>query len=387
MFGGANRPFESGTRISVHYRNPEERLPGGGGGITGPAVVLDLRKGQTALLPLIREKGLWTVRFDPPWQPVAPALAAEPGFAGPPRTGQEFVFRELANILAHGDARQRSGAAAYLRAFAGDVPNEFPHLLASAFGRDDNVWLEAGCAFLGVLGAPRTSAELVYGEASPPFHSVRQLVTWILWKGDRRDYPNRLIRCLLRNSGAYAWGAAVTLTDFKDSTVLIDGLNAALRREKPGSMMIAWLVVRAGQRAVLPEAAKLALKIVNRTGPVTTELQPAAQLVAEYGDDTQFEALVSTLVRFKQENEDHYRALWGAAGYGQTPRHLRLAAVLIDDRRFGFGTSRYCDIAAGVIQMVSGVKFIASQETPIQERDRAVARAAAWLKAHLAGAR
>jgi hypothetical protein len=77
---------------------------------------------------------------------VAPALAAEPGFAGLPSTGAGFVFRELANVLAHAGARQRSGAAAYLSAFAGDVPSELPRLLARAFGRDDNVWLEAGCS-------------------------------------------------------------------------------------------------------------------------------------------------------------------------------------------------------------------------------------------------
>lgn len=382
MFRGATRPFEPGARISIYYTNPEAPLPSGGGGGNGPPVILELHNGQTALFPLIREKGQWTVQFDQQWQPVVAVLAAEPGLAGPPRTGSGFVFRELANVLAHAGARQRSGAAAYLGAFAGDVPNELPRLLASAFGRDDNIWLEAGCAFLGVFGVPRNNAELFYGEASPPFHSVRQLVTWILWKGDRRDYPNRLIRCLLRNSAAYAWGAAVTLADFKDSTVLIDGLNAAMRREKQGSMMVAWFVVRAGQRAVLPEATKLALKLVNRTAPATTELQPAAQLVVDYGDDGQFKALVSALVRFKQENEDRYRALWGAAGYGQSSRHLRLAAVLIDDRRFGFGRLRYCDVAAGVIQRISGVNFGVAQEMSAQERDVVAARAAAWLEAH-----
>jgi hypothetical protein len=313
---------------------------------------------------------------------VVPALAAEPLFAGPPRTGSGFVFRELAHVLARGDARQRSQAAAWLTGFAGDVPAALPRLIRNAFGADDNVWLEGGCAFLGILGVPRNNAELVYGEASPPFHGVRQLITWILWKGDRRDYPNRLIRCLLRNSGAYAWGAAVTLVDFKDSTVLIDGLNAAMRRNKPGSMTVAHFILNAGQRAVLPEALELAQRLVNTMSGHGPELQAAAQLILKEGDGRQFEALAATLARLKQEDENRYRELWGAAAYGQNRRELRLAAILIDDRRFGFGTLRYCDVAAGEVQRISGVSFgIAQQMTPAA-RDSAVAGAAAWLKAH-----
>lgn len=373
------RPFEVGSKITIHYANPEIRP---GGGYSGPPVIVDLQPGQTYLFPLVRSKGLWTLQRDPIWNPIVAALIAEPSFSGPPNTPAGFVFRELTHVLANGTAEQRSQVAAYLTNFAGDVPDELPRLLALALGRDDDVWLEAGCAFLGILGVPRNNPELVYGEASPPFHDVRHLIIWILWKGDRRDYPNRLIRCLLRNARAYAWGAAVTLVDFKDSTVLIDGLNAAMHRDQPGSMTVAHFIVNAGQRAVLPNALELAQRIVNRLTAPSPELQAAAQLILKEGNDRQFEALVSLLARWKQEDEKRYRALWSAAAYGQNPRELRLAAILIDDRRYGFGTLRYCDVAAGEVQMISGVKFGLSQETSIEERDHVVARAAAWLKDH-----
>jgi hypothetical protein len=381
FFQGRSQPFAPGDPIAIHYANPEGPLPSGGGGY-GPPVILDIHKGQTFLFPLLRKNGSWALDQDQSRNPVLPALAAEPLFAGPPHTGSGFVFREIAHVLARGGARQRSQAAVWLTWFSGDVPPALPRLIRNAFGVDDNVWLEAGCAFLGILGVPRNNAELVYGEASPPFHSVRQLITWILWKGDRRDYPNRLIRCLLRNSGAYAWGAAVTLVDFKDSTVLIDGLNAAMRRNKPGSMTVAHFILNAGQRAVLPEALELAQRLVTTTSGRGAELQAAAQLILKEGDSRQFEALAATLVRLKQEDENRYRELWGAAAYGQNRRELRLAAILIDDRRFGFGALRYCDVAAGEVQRISGVPLgIAQQMTPAA-RDAAVAGAAAWLKAH-----
>jgi hypothetical protein len=378
--GVAARPFEVSSRITIHYANPEIRPGGGYSG--GPPVIVDLQSGQTYLFPLVRSNGLWTLQRDPIWNPIVAALASQPSFSGPPDTPAGFVFRELAHVLAHGTAKQRSQVAAYLANFAGDVPDEFPQFLTLALGRDDDVWLEAGCAFLGIVGVPRNNPELVYGEASPPFHDVRHLIIWLLWKGDRRDYPNRLIRCLLRNAPAYAWGAAVTLADFKDSTVLIDGLNAAMHRDQPGSMTVAHFILNAGQRAVLPEALELAQRIVNRLTAPSPELQAAAQLILKEGNDRQFEALVSLLARWKQEDEKRYRALWSAAAYGQNPRELRLAAILIDDRRYGFGTLRYCDVAAGEVQMISGVKFGLSQEMSLEERDHVVARAAAWLKDH-----
>jgi hypothetical protein len=380
-FSTAARPFEPGDRITIQYVDPEGPLPGGGGGY-GPPFILNLQKGQTILVPLTHKNHEWSVTSDFFPEPRVAALAGEPGFGRAPLTGKEFVFRELSHVLAHGDALEKARAARFLMTFGGEVPAELPRLLMAAFAGRDDVWLEAGCAFLGNLGVPRNTADFVYGEASPPFSGVSRMITWILWKGDRRDYPNRLIRALLRNADTYAWGAAMTLVDFKDSTVLIDELNAAMKRNAGGSLTIAYFVIKAGQRAVLPEALEMAQRVLSRADAAHEDLMPAAQLILNYGDDRQFAGLAATLARLKHENENRYRELWGTVGYGQNPRELRLAAILIDDRRPGFGTLRYCDVAAGVVQRLSGVKLGVSQEMTPQERDAAVARAAVWLAAH-----
>ncbi len=387
FFQAPDRPFEPGTRLAIYYNNPEEPLPGGGGeGSFPPPIILKLQVGQTVLVPLTLKSGRWTLQWDESWNPVVEALAAEPTFADSPGSGRAFVFRELAQLLARGSARQRNRAAEYLTGFAGDVPSELPRLLAAAFGSDDDVWLEAGCAFLGVPDdLQRNNTDLLHGEASPPFHDVRQLVTWVLKKGDRRDYPNRLIRCLLRNTGAYAWGAARTLIGFRDSGTLIDELNVAMRRNRPGSITVAREVVNAGQRAVLPEGLELAQRLVNRDDTPFTDLRFAAELLMAYGDDRQFETLAAALARFKRANEKRYGELWSAATDGTNRperRILRLAAIVISDRRPGFGTLRYCDVAAGVVQRVSGANFGVSRQNSLQERDRAIGLAAQWLKAH-----
>jgi hypothetical protein len=66
----------------------------------------------------------------------------------------------------------------------------------------------------------------------------------------------------------------------------------------------------------------------------------------------------------------------------QSRRELRVAAVLIDDRRPGFRTLRYCDVAAATVERLSGQAFGIKREMTLEDRDRAVARAAAWLDSH-----
>ena len=70
------------------------------------------------------------------------------------------------------------------------------------------------------------------------------------------------------------------------------------------------------------------------------------------------------------------------AGLEAQERELRVAAILIDDRRPGFGSLRYCDVAAATVEKLSGEDFGIKQEMAGSERDRAVALAAAWLSSH-----
>ena len=367
-------------RIAIRYRSADSPLPlqASGGGSNGPPVVLTFEAGQTVLFALGSTKG------DGDLGDWIPALAGAPAFGPAPSTPREFLLRELANTLTRASIGDRLKAAAYLSEYVGDVPVELPRLLRASLGANDDAWLETGCVFLGLWGAPiERQAELTYGEASPPFHSVREIVTWLLWKGDRRDYPNRLIRCLLRNAGAYSWGAANALLQYKDSTVFLDGVNAAMRRNAPGTMTIAWFAAKAGKQAVVPEALDLAVRLVERSATSSArEIQPAVQLLLALGDAAHFDALVSALVRFKHEDENFYRELWGAAGYGVNRRELALARILIDDKRPGFVTLRYCDVAASVVQRLSGQDFGMKQQRSLAQRDAVVGRAAAWLAGH-----
>ncbi len=390
FFNTADRPFEPPGRIAVRYITDDSCTAGcgGGGGFSEPPYFLDLHQGQVALFSLKRAKAGWTLGGIGGRSTVLPAYLADPTFGDPPRTGLTFILRELTNAVTHGSAAERSHAAAFFLTASTGIPPELPRLIRAALGKNDDEWLETGCAFLGHLVGPRQTGEIVYGEASPPFDHIQKLVTWILWKGDRRDYPNRLIRRLLRNSPAYSWGAANILVDFKDSTVLIDELNARLRRGAGAATTVAWFIVKSGQRAVLPEALNLAQKQVSNPAPVPAdELRIAAQMLATYGDDRQFESLAAAMQRLRQQDEPHYRELWFGAASPQNQRRLRLSAILIDDRRQFSGGLRYCDYAAWMVQTLSGAKFGTGriEEMSAADRDRFVGRAAAWLESHRGG--
>jgi hypothetical protein len=369
---------KAGERIAVRYRSADSPLPmqASGGGSSEAPVVRRFVPGQAALFAL--ERGTAAVELGD-W---LPALRDAPG--GMSHSAREFFLRELVQTLTRGPIRDRLQAAALLSQYDGEVPAELARLLRASLGSNDDAWLETGCVFLGLWGVPlETQAELTYGEASPPFHGLRQMVTWILWKGDRRDYPNRLIRCLLRNAGEYSWGAANALLQYKDSTVFLDGVNAAMRRNAAGTMTVAWFAAKAGKQAVLPDGLDFAVRLVERkSASPLREIHPAVQMILTYGDAAHFDALVRAVARFQKEDESFYRELWGAAGYGVNRRELALARVLIGDKRPGFVTLRYCDVAASVVQRLSGQDFGVTQQMPQAARDAAVGRAAAWLAAH-----
>ena len=161
---------------------------------------------------------------------------------------------------------------------------------------------------------------------------------------------------------------------------MVGSLKTLLSRDPGGSIYVAWVLVRSGQRGFLPEALVAAVNLVSAPERVLmNRLQASSWLLRDYGSDRQFDVIPATLRRLRNQNEDAYRNLFGAINYMQSRRELRVVAVLIDDRRSGFGTLRYCDVAAGTVEKLSGQAFGFKQQTSLEERDRAVARAAAWL--------
>jgi hypothetical protein len=285
-----------------------------------------------------------------------PALIGPPRILEAPPNGRASILAELANALANGDTPSRYAAAVYLRE-PGAWPDGFREIVQRDVGTSDDRWLEVACSLLASLGIPHpTVAELM---ATSDLQGLgNQTAAWALAKGAKRDYPDRLIRCLLRNMPVYDWGAANELLEFKESPLVIGSMKSSLSRDPGGSIYVAWVLVRNGQRGFLPEALDAAVNLVSAPERVLmNRLQASSWLLRDYGSDRQFDVIPATLRRLKNQNEDAYRKLFGSVNYMQSRRELRVAAVLIDDRRSGFGTLRYCDVAAATVERLSGQAF------------------------------
>jgi hypothetical protein len=371
-----------GDRITVRYIGYGEPVSGHGGSPIWPI----FRKSQRAVFPLSPSKersDRWVLFAAEGARATVPATAKEWRSSDGPVTPHEFIVSELINALASGSPAEQSAASTYMGGLWGNVPAETQRLLDAAIGSDEERWLAVAASLVSSLGVPRPSvAEIMSGGVGKDsLHGpILAVLAHALQMGAKREFPDRLITKLVDDAPVHAWGSAVTLMAFKDSPVLIDRLGDALSRNREGAVTIAWSLVRSGQRAVLPQALAAAQELVMNPGPVNmAELQAASGLVRDDGDDAQFGTLVATLRRLKTADVEQYRKLYSSAGYSQNKREIEIAAVLIDDMREGFSSMRYCDVAAGTLQHLSGQDFGIGQNMTRPDWDRAVGRARDWL--------
>lgn len=379
----ALRAFPTGTlvgraRVKVRYiASPAVKPLAIGSGPFWPY----FKPGMTALIPLAPgEDGMWRLVADEGSNLTVPAIEPAPQTAEKPATGRAFILAELANTLANGTTAKRFEAAGFLRN-GHEWPDGLRGVLEGAMGDDDDRWLELAFIVLASMGIPHSHIDQLMANENLTA-TADQAAAWLLAKGARRDYPDRLIRCTLRHMAAYDWGAANILLDFKDSPLVVQGLAASLKNDPANSIYAAWALVRNGQEILKGEALDAAIKLVS--GPASLQqLQPASWLLRDYGSDAQFEVILTALRQLKSTNRDRYRDLFGAVDDRRSQRSLRAAAILIDDRRIGWdGGVRFCDAAAATVEGVSGQHFGMSWQAPVEERDRAVAAASAWLKSH-----
>ena len=63
------------------------------------------------------------------------------------------------------------------------------------------------------------------------------------------------------------------------------------------------------------------------------------------------------------------------------PAKTRVLAIVLADRRIAWGSIRYCDLALGEFDKLTKQDFNIDSAS-IPERDAAISRALAWIKAH-----
>lgn len=342
--------------------------------------------GQVLILPLQENQHpgseLWRLTADSGVDLTIRSRAAVSDFV-PPGTARLFLLREIADTLSRGTPGDVSAVAAYLAGQNEDLAGEIVPLLEPAIAQDRQRWAEVAANLLAAQGIPRPSvADLLSGKAEPkdwPMRPSLFLAQAALRKLKASPETDALlIHTWIAEAPLHAWGSANSLIEYASHPVTTETLRQALDSDVSGSSYVALVLVRSGNRDVLPEALARALKIADRPDAGYDDLQGAAALLRDYGSDRELKQLAGLVRKYQTRDEKFYQLLWQYATEGGNRREARVLAVVLRDRRPAFADVRYCDLAVGVLERAVGEHFGASGKT-VHERDAAVSKALVWI--------
>ena len=354
-----------------------------------PPPLPQLESGRVLILPLKENKNpaseLWQLTADSGVDVTIPVRAEMTDLAASPLTARAFLDREIANALGRGTAREVTAVANYMAGQSEDLTGELMPLLEPAIGEDRERWAEVAADVMAAQGIPRPSiGDLLAAKAKPKDWPGRQsffLAQAVLQRLKASPATDALlIRTWIEEAPQHAWGSANSLLEFGDNPITTETLRQALRADIAGSSYIAWTLARNGHQATLSEALAQALKVTDRPASDYNDLQGAAALLRDYGSDQELKQLADLVRKYQTADQKFYNLLWQFATEDKSSRGARVLAVVLRDRRIDSGEMRYCDFAVGVLEKAVGQRFGSGGMT-LKERDEAVSRALAWLKA------
>jgi hypothetical protein len=192
-----------------------------------------------------------------------------------------------------------------------------------------------------------------------------------------------LIRTWIADAPFNAWGSANSLVEYAEDPTTTEVLQQALAADLRGSSYIALVLAHSGNKSILPAALARAFRVVDRPeaqGADYVDLQGAAALLRDYGSDRDLTQLAALVRKYQTLAPKFYGVLWQYATLSGSPREARVLAVVLSDRRVVSGDMRYCDFALGELQRATGKHFVNDGAT-VQERDEAVSKGLAWIRA------
>jgi hypothetical protein len=361
-----------------------------------PPPLPNIQPGEVRILPL-RENGN---PASEPWQLMAdsgvgitiPVRAdSESDPAPPPPSARVFLIREFANTLSRGTPGETAALSSYLLHQMEDLSADLMPLLSVAIGDDRQQWAEIAAGLHAAQGIPRpTVADLFSakpGAIPAPGPSRGNLL--LLQAALRKLQPSSetdelLIRTWIANAPFNAWGSANSLVEYADSPVTTETLRQALRNDLHGSSYIALVLANQGNKAILPDAVARAFRVIDDPaglGSDFNEVQGAAALLRDHGSNQDLTRLAAIVQKYQVLDPKYYSVLGQYATESENPREIHVLAVVLTDRRIALESMRYCDYALGEFDRLTKQQFdIAAATMP--ERDAAISRALAWIKAH-----
>lgn len=360
-----------------------------------PPALPDLTAGDTRILPL-REKlqpdsEPWLLTADSGVNLTVPVWADFSGDSAPAPSARAFLIRELANTLSGGTPGEIAKLSGYLSFEEEDLSRDLMPRLEQMTGDDRQQWAEIAAGLDAAMGIPRPSMADLFSAKSAvagpagPYNALLPILQAALRKlGASPETDELLIKTWIANAPLNAWGSANSLAQYTQNPVTTEALRQALRNDVRGSSYIAMTLVNRGNKAILPDAVARAFRVVDDPAGFGTdfnEVQGAAALLRDHGNDQDLARLAGIVQKYQSLNPNYYAVLWQDATHSKNLRETRMLAVVLADRRIAFRSFRYCDLALGEFDRLTQQQFDI-EGASIPERDAAISRALAWIKAH-----
>ena len=348
-----------GEHIQLEYEQlPEENSP-----MNGPDVPA-LQTGSIFVVPLKAnpkpESDAWHLIADEGIGTVIPAVVHQVSFPGQPKNKREYLLQEVAAALSAGTREEIFREAWYLNLQkTNGYAAEMMKLLDSEMNGDGERWALTTASLASALGTPRpTIAEFMSGRyealgtswpGSLAEMSVRRLAKF-------SDGQEKLINQFLNISDLNEWGSGIALQEFARAPTLVKELRSMLEGHRPGSLNVAYDVMKAGQHNVVATAMNTAFAYVNGASKRRSDIQAACWVIRDFGTDEQFKEFLSDIRRYQYQDQKHYDELWRYTIWSDNERERAVLDILLADQRLYDSSQRYSDVARGELARLSTPK-------------------------------
>jgi hypothetical protein len=170
------------------------------------------------------------------------------------------------------------------------------------------------------------------------------------------DGKEKLIRQFLNLSDLVEWGTGIALQEFVQAPSLVAELRSMLRSHRPGSLYVAYDVMKAGQHSIVATAMDAAFSYVKGASTRRPDIQAACWAIRDFGTDAQFKEFLDVIRRYQYQDQKKYDELWRNTIWSDNERERAVLDILLADQRMYDSSFRYSDVARGELARLSASK-------------------------------
>jgi len=170
------------------------------------------------------------------------------------------------------------------------------------------------------------------------------------------DGQEKLIHQFLNVSDLNEWGTGIALQEFAQAPNLVKELRSMLEERRPGSLYVAYDVMKAGQHSIVVTAVNTAFAYVNGASQRHADIQAACWVIRDFGTDEQYKRFLGDIRRYQYQDQKRYDELWRNTIWSDNERERTVLDILLADERMYDSGLRYSDVARGELARLNTPK-------------------------------